>query len=38
MQKEEYVSPEVRVVECHVEKGFAVSSDEMEIGGSGNPG
>lgn len=37
MQKEEYVSPEVRVVECHVEKGFAVS-DEMEIGGSGNPG
>ena len=27
MQKEEYVSPEISVVECCVEKGFASSGD-----------
>lgn len=35
MQNEEYVSPQIRVVECRVENGFAVS--EQEIGGYGNP-
>jgi hypothetical protein len=35
MQNEEYVSPQIRVVECRVENGFAVS--EIEIDGSGNP-
>lgn len=34
MQKEEYVSPEINVMECHVEKGFAASGyDEvMSVG------
>lgn len=32
-----YESPVVRVVECHVEKGFAVSYDDVEIGGTGTP-
>ena len=31
MQNEEYVSPQIRVVECRVENGFAVS--EIEIDG-----
>lgn len=32
MQKEEYVSPEICVVECHVEKGFAASGyEEMSV-------
>ena len=36
MQNEEYVSPQIRVVECRVENGFAVS-EEMGIGGTGEP-
>ena len=32
-----YESPLVRVVECRVEKGFAVSSDDIGIGGTGAP-
>jgi hypothetical protein len=35
MQTKEYVIPEITVVECCVEKGFAVS--EMPIGGWGDP-
>ena len=32
-----YESPEVSVVECRVEKGFAVSSDDIGIGGEDTP-
>ena len=35
MQTKDYISPEITVVECCVEKGFAVS--EMPIGGWGDP-
>ena len=34
MQNEGYVSPQIIVVECRVENGFAVS--EIEIDGSGD--
>jgi hypothetical protein len=32
-----YESPELSVVECQIEKGFAVSSDDIGIGGEGTP-
>ena len=32
MQNEEYVSPQIRVVECRVENGFAVSETPI-VGG-----
>lgn len=34
-----YESPEITMVECMVEKGFAVSDkyDDVEIGGTGTP-
>ena len=33
MMTKEYVAPEVLVVECEVEKGFAVSGVSLGIGG-----
>ena len=34
-----YESPELSVVECQIEKGFAASpdSDQVDIGGEGTP-
>lgn len=29
--EKEYVSPEIRVVKCHVEKGFAASMEDVGI-------
>lgn len=35
--EQNYVAPEVSVFEAAVEKGFAVSYDDVEFGGTGDP-